>query len=61
MPDGLSVTTAIEFVVGARMEVEVIPDPATLSNVLVCLAAAEGRGGPGAAGFACGWQLATRI
>jgi hypothetical protein len=44
----LSATIAIEFAVGARVEVEGIPDPATPSNVLVSLAAAERRGCPSA-------------
>jgi hypothetical protein len=39
----LSATIAIEFAVGARVQVEGILDPATLSNVLISLAAAERR------------------
>ena len=39
----LSATISIEFEVGARVQIAGIPDPATLSNVLVCLAAAERR------------------
>lgn len=38
-----SARISIEFEVGARLQVESIPDPATLSNVLVCLAASERR------------------
>jgi transposase len=39
----MSATISIEFEVGARVQIAGIPDPATLSNVLVCLAAAERR------------------
>jgi transposase len=36
-------TISIEFEVGARVQIEGIPDPTTLSNVLVCLTVAERR------------------
>jgi hypothetical protein len=39
----MSATISIEFGVGARVEIAGIPDPATLSNVLVSLAAVERR------------------
>jgi hypothetical protein len=39
----VSATISIEFEVGARVQIEGIPDPATLSNALVCLTAAERR------------------
>jgi transposase len=39
----MSATISIEFEVGARVQIAGIPDPATLSNVLICLAAAERR------------------
>jgi hypothetical protein len=43
VPRVLLAAIAIAFTVGARVQVEGIPDPATLSNVLVSLAAAERR------------------